>query len=269
MKVYMRIYTSYDRDLAAISASGINLGVCLKDCLQAYARGKRHRLNLQTLPVRDVTSALSADKTCLYIRVTIQDASSIEVLKAVRPRCRNAFCKALLRDSIAFPSLSTYFAAPQMIAKEEARVLAAASEAAQTGVLAKPEELIPVYAKGRRKAGGAARRDSSQAPVVKAPVVKDTQPAVKGPQPVPAVPETPTISDEPLITQPQTLQTAPQAAAPEAQTVRPKQEEKPDAGSESGKTDPEDSPEEFVDLDDSADDGQSIMDMFNSMLGQV
>lgn len=265
MKVYMRLYTRHDKDLIAIHASGVNLGKCLQTVLQAYARGRTVRLDLAVPPARDVSSAVASDARYLYIRVSIQDEPSIAVLKTVRNKCRNAFCKTLLRNSIAFPSYSMFFASPSDASREEERCRQAAADSRKTGVLIHPDDLIPVP-------GGHAETLSETSGRKKPEKAMPSRPeaARKGGDAaearVPALQDDPPVSSSRIL--PARLDTSKQKSeegkGPETESTASLQDQKGAL---------EQQPEEFVDLDgDSTGDlesGQSIMEAFNQLLGQV
>lgn len=262
MKVYMRLYTRHDKDLIAIHASGVNLGKCLQIVLQAYARGRTVRLNLAVPPARDVSSAVASDARYLYIRVSIQDEPSIAVLRAIRNKCRNAFCKTLLRNSIAFPSYAMFFASPSDASCEEQRCRQAAADGMRTGVLISSDDLITVTdgkAESRSEASG--RKKTIPA-----------KPAVSGKTEAAHKTEASVMQADPPVHSSRILQIRLESPNPKAEEKK-NSEAKQTVSYPNQEKDPKQQPEEFVDLDDADTDdpesGQSIMDAFNQLLGQV
>ena len=107
MDVEMRYFKYYDADLIALSAAGYPMPVMMRDAVVAYANGRP----LHYLIDEPITADFNVLKT-MRTRLTFpdDDARVIYLLKHLKFRSRNMFCKAVLRNALIQQNLTVFFA---------------------------------------------------------------------------------------------------------------------------------------------------------------
>ena len=105
MDIFVRLYKNYDIDLISLSAAGYDLSRMLYVSLQSFASGSPCKIMLN----RDIDMGLE-DIQNLRIRCRIQkDCEHVkDLLSGIKPKQRNAFCKALLRNTLSCGNLRLF-----------------------------------------------------------------------------------------------------------------------------------------------------------------
>ena len=107
MEVEMRYYKNYDIDLIALAAAGYPVSVMMRDAVVAYANGKPLHYLIDK-PIEADFNILKTMRTRLHFPNS--DARTIYLLKHLKFRSRNMFCKAVLRNALIQQNLTIFFA---------------------------------------------------------------------------------------------------------------------------------------------------------------
>ncbi len=168
MIVQIRLYRRFDLDLIGLWRNGYPIGPMVARALEAYVYQQPIQFTIQSNEL-DVFPETREVHTAL----TIRDAEIIMMLKQIRPKYRNAFCKALLR--MYLPRDVVMLTPYHMTAKWQKKNLR------KTGLLnLDPYNLIPTT--GRKPAGvklppaGNSKQDEKTRPA------KSTKPSQKAKQ---------------------------------------------------------------------------------------
>ena len=113
----IRLYKRFDADLIALHENGYAVGALIKASLLAYASGKGLCLVLSETFSHDIRR----DKS-FRIRLDIKDKQAAALLRRVKRGYRNAFCKALLRNTLSSQNLGVFFDNEKDVAHETARM---------------------------------------------------------------------------------------------------------------------------------------------------
>ena len=104
MYIEVCFYKQYDLDLVGLRENGYPIGNMLKKALIGYANGAPIKFYVDECDIVKL-----ADSKSFRVRMNITDEKTIELLKNIRNRMRNTFCKMLLRDSLVTQSLSVFY----------------------------------------------------------------------------------------------------------------------------------------------------------------
>ena len=115
MEFEVKYYRYHDPDIIALREAGYPVGKMIKQCLIAYANENPIKFHIDKKATK--ISSTKAHRC----RIRIDDEKTIALLKNIKPRFRNNFCKMLFRESIAEHNLAIYFQTPQYNAFEEQR----------------------------------------------------------------------------------------------------------------------------------------------------
>lgn len=106
MVVDIRLYKRYDADLVALADAGCSISAMMYDAVISYANGTPiHFL------IDEITPFDANDRKPVHIKFTIPESqtNAIYMMKNIKKRCKNSFCKALLRNALIQQNLSGYF----------------------------------------------------------------------------------------------------------------------------------------------------------------
>ena len=106
MKVEIRLYKIYDADLIALGMAGYSLSNMMRDAIIAFANGMPLHYYIDRQMDTDFNNMKS-----VHTRFVIPDKEekAIYMIKNIKHRCRNMFCKAVLRDALIQQNLSVFF----------------------------------------------------------------------------------------------------------------------------------------------------------------
>ncbi|MCR5670738.1 MAG: hypothetical protein K6G10_07000 [Butyrivibrio sp.] len=107
MNVEIRLYSTYDMDLIALMAAGYPVSTMMRDVVVAYSNGKP----IHYLIDKEVDADFNILKS-VHTRFSIpnNETNACFLLKNIKYRSRNMFCKALLRDALIQQNLTVFFA---------------------------------------------------------------------------------------------------------------------------------------------------------------
>lgn len=117
MIIEVKYYKQYDLDIIGLREMGYPIGDMIKKCLIAYANHTPIKLSLGKIE----QSINFSDTKSFRCRLKITDATTVNLLKNIRPRYRNSFCKMLLRESLSMQNLSVFYMNNEWIQYEKER----------------------------------------------------------------------------------------------------------------------------------------------------
>ncbi len=106
MVVEIRLYKRWDLDLIALKGAGYNMSQVFKHVISSYANMSPIHLYVDELINFEVDDIKS-----IHFRVSIPnaDTNSCYMLKHIKKRYRNAFCKMLVRNALVQQNLNIFF----------------------------------------------------------------------------------------------------------------------------------------------------------------
>lgn len=117
MEIEVKFYRIHDLDIVGLRDMGYPIQAMLKKALIGYA-------NLS--PVRFLITEANAisfsDVKSFRVKIRTDDEATIKLLKNIRKRHRNAFCKAVLRDSLMHQALFPYYVTDSTSDMEKASI---------------------------------------------------------------------------------------------------------------------------------------------------
>ena len=113
----IRLYKRFDADLIALHAHGYPVGALTKAALVAYAANRKVKFRIEEAFSFDI-----GDAKTFRIRLLIKDKATIRLLQSVKRGYRNAFCKALLRETLLYQNLGVFFSSSSSVRDENGRM---------------------------------------------------------------------------------------------------------------------------------------------------
>lgn len=113
MDVVIRIYASYDADLAWLCECGVSMATFAKNVLTSYTYGT----DLHYVMPEIKKHSTENNKT-LRTRFSVNDKNVIKVLKNIKPRKKNLFIKTLMRNALVRQNMAAFFCSQTEIDKE-------------------------------------------------------------------------------------------------------------------------------------------------------
>ena len=107
MDVEVRFYKAFDIDIISLEAAGYPVKEMTETALNAYANGNPVHF-LIDVPISSDFNSLKTFHTRL--KIADSDVRTIHMLKNIKNRYRNAFCKTILRDALIQQNLTVFFA---------------------------------------------------------------------------------------------------------------------------------------------------------------
>lgn len=108
MIVEIRMYKQYDLDLLSLFDAGYPVATLYYEVIKNFANG---------FPVKFVIDepikCELKDKHTVRSRICIKDKKAVKMLKGIKRRYRNAFCKMLLRNSLLQQNMDCFFSKPE------------------------------------------------------------------------------------------------------------------------------------------------------------
>lgn len=104
MEFEVKFYRLHDLDIVGLRDLGYPVQAMLRKALIEYAHGNPIHY------IIDEPDAMTFTETKSFrVKIRLKDEDTIAMLKSLRPRHRNGFCKALLRNSLVHQTLAPYF----------------------------------------------------------------------------------------------------------------------------------------------------------------
>lgn len=104
MEFEVKFYRLHDLDIVGLRDLGYPVQAMLRKALIEYAHGNPIHY------IIDEPDAMTFTETKSFrVKIRLKDEQTIAMLKSLRPRHRNGFCKALLRNSLVHQTLAPYF----------------------------------------------------------------------------------------------------------------------------------------------------------------
>lgn len=104
MEFEVKFYRLHDLDIVGLRDLGYPVQAMLRKALIEYAHGNPIHY------IIDEPNAMTFTETKSFrVKIRLKDEDTIAMLKSLRPRHRNGFCKALLRNSLVHQTLAPYF----------------------------------------------------------------------------------------------------------------------------------------------------------------
>lgn len=116
MKVEIRIYKQYDTDLVALVDNGYPVSRMMKDAIISYANGTPLLFELDEHLYFDMNRKTNAR---LRFDIPEKEKKATYLLKNIKHRYRNSFCKMVLRNCLSQQNLAGYFADPNLLVLQE------------------------------------------------------------------------------------------------------------------------------------------------------
>lgn len=106
MVVEIRMYKRFDADLVALCDAGYPITTMLQNAIVNYANGNPVFYYIDEIVPFDLNGKLN-----VHTRFTVPDSDvkTCFMLRHIKPRMRNSFCKDVLRNSLVQQNLSAYF----------------------------------------------------------------------------------------------------------------------------------------------------------------
>lgn len=104
MEFEVKFYRLHDLDIVGLRDLGYPIQAMLKKALIGYANGSPVHYIVNEPNAMTLTGAKS-----FRVKINMKDEATIAMLRTIRSRQRNSFCKALLRNSLMHQSLAPYF----------------------------------------------------------------------------------------------------------------------------------------------------------------
>lgn len=106
MNVEIRLYKRFDADLISLYEAGYSVTMMMKEAVIGFANGSPIHFY-----VDEITDFQMGVDSTFRSRFSIPDSDvkTVYMLKHLKPRCRNAFCKAVLRNSLVQQNLTCFF----------------------------------------------------------------------------------------------------------------------------------------------------------------
>ena len=107
MDIEIRLYKIYDADLISLAAAGYSIATMMRDAIVAYANGAPLHYYIDEV----IDADFNIIKT-VHTRFSVpaSEAKAVYMLKHIKHRSRNMFCKAVLRDALVQQNLLVFFA---------------------------------------------------------------------------------------------------------------------------------------------------------------
>ncbi len=105
MVVEIRMYKQYDLDLLSLFDAGYPVATLYRNIISNFANGRPIKFIID----EPIQCSLK-DKHTVRTRIFIEDKQAIKMLKGIKRRYRNAFCKMLLRNSLVQQNMDCFFA---------------------------------------------------------------------------------------------------------------------------------------------------------------
>lgn len=106
MNVEIRLYKRFDADLISLYEAGYSVTMMMKEAVIGFANGSPIHFY-----VDEITDFQMGVDSTFRSRFSIPDSDvkTVFMLKHLKPRCKNAFCKAVLRNSLVQQNLTCFF----------------------------------------------------------------------------------------------------------------------------------------------------------------
>lgn len=111
MNIEIRLYKQYDTDLISLYEAGYSVSTMMKEAVISYANG-----NPVHYYIDEITDFKMGVDTKFRTRFKIpeSDTKTIYMLKHLKPRYRNLFCKTVLRNALVQQNLVCFFTDPSL-----------------------------------------------------------------------------------------------------------------------------------------------------------
>lgn len=111
MVIEIRIYKRFDADLLALCDAGYPITTMLQNALMSYANGTPLFYQID-----EIVPFEFGDKKSVHTRFTIPESEvqTCNMLRHIKSRMRNSFCKDVLRNALVQQNLTIYFTDPAL-----------------------------------------------------------------------------------------------------------------------------------------------------------